>query len=407
MSSLAIRRWYLVHKWTSLVCTAFLLTICVTGLPLVFRGEIYEAVQTSREPEPRVPGDTRAVGIDRLITSARERFPGQMITTISLDDDDPVVFIGMVPSFAAVKADSHLYHWLKFDTRTGEIINTSEQFQQDSASAVTALVSGLMAVMLRLHTDLYGSLPGALFMGFMGLLFVAAIVSGGVLYGPFMKKIPFGTVRMGRAVRLKWLDLHNLLGIVALAWSSVVGLTGAINEISGPLFGHWMQTDVREAWAPYRGNRPPAQGDMASAQGALDIARRALPGMTINSMLFPQPDFGSVYHYWFWASGNTPLTGRLSTAVLVDARTGALTKVLEMPWYLRILELSRPLHFGDYGGLPLKIIWAMLDLITIVVLGSGLYLWIARRKQNQDRLAKLIEARASLSRPSLVSEVKP
>ena len=54
-----------------------------------------------------------------------------------------------------------------------------------------------------------------------------------------------------------------------------------------------------------------------------------------------------------------------------------------MPWYLTALELSRPLHFGDYGGLPLKIIWAVLDLITIVVLVSGLYLWLARRRATE------------------------
>src|SRR5690606_34602273 len=38
----------------------------------------------------------------------------------------------------------------------------------------------------------------------------------------------------------------------------------------------------------------------------------------------------------------------------------------------------QPLHFGDYGGLPLKALWAALDVITIVVLASGLYLWLAR-----------------------------
>jgi len=54
--------------------------------------------------------------------------------------------------------------------------------------------------------------------------------------------------------------------------------------------------------------------------------------------------------------------------------------VIKMPWYLRALEIARPLHFGDYGGLPLQIIWALLDLLTLVILGSGVYLWIARRK---------------------------
>ncbi|MHC2630366.1 putative iron-regulated membrane protein [Bradyrhizobium liaoningense] len=42
--------------------------------------------------------------------------------------------------------------------------------------------------------------------------------------------------------------------------------------------------------------------------------------------------------------------------------------------------MSRPLHFGDYGGLPLKIIWALLDFAAIVVLASGVYLWLGRCK---------------------------
>ena len=47
-----------------------------------------------------------------------------------------------------------------------------------------------------------------------------------------------------------------------------------------------------------------------------------------------------------------------------------------MPWYVTSLFVSQPLHFGDYGGMPLKILWAVLDLITIIVLGSGIYLWL-------------------------------
>jgi uncharacterized iron-regulated membrane protein len=49
-----------------------------------------------------------------------------------------------------------------------------------------------------------------------------------------------------------------------------------------------------------------------------------------------------------------------------------------MPGYLRAIELSRPLHFGDFGGMPLKWFWAVFDILTIVVLISGLYLWWSR-----------------------------
>jgi len=43
------------------------------------------------------------------------------------------------------------------------------------------------------------------------------------------------------------------------------------------------------------------------------------------------------------------------------------------------LLLSQPLHFGDYGGLPMKVLWAILDILAIVVLGSGIYLWLKTR----------------------------
>lgn len=43
-----------------------------------------------------------------------------------------------------------------------------------------------------------------------------------------------------------------------------------------------------------------------------------------------------------------------------------------------------------YGGMPLKIIWAVLDVVSIVILGSGLYLWLGRRKAPlEKRLAEL------------------
>jgi uncharacterized iron-regulated membrane protein len=52
---------------------------------------------------------------------------------------------------------------------------------------------------------------------------------------------------------------------------------------------------------------------------------------------------------------------------------------------------GQPLHFGDYGGLTMKIIWALLDIITIIVLASGIYLWLGKRRSAlEQRLAELI-----------------
>jgi uncharacterized iron-regulated membrane protein len=115
--------------------------------------------------------------------------------------------------------------------------------------------------------------------------------------------------------------------------------------------------------------------------------------MTVTSVTFPGSPFGSPYHYLVWTKGQEPLTSRLFSPALVDARTGELAAVVEMPWYLRALEVSRPLHFGDYGGMPLKIIWAFRDLVTLIVLGTGVYLWLSRWATKAE--IELMTARAA------------
>ncbi len=47
--------------------------------------------------------------------------------------------------------------------------------------------------------------------------------------------------------------------------------------------------------------------------------------------------------------------------------------------------IPKPLHFGDYGGLPLKLVWTLLTLATICVLWTGLLLWFRRRPGEIER----------------------
>lgn len=73
-----------------------------------------------------------------------------------------------------------------------------------------------------------------------------------------------------------------------------------------------------------------------------------------------------------------PLTERLVRVALVDAATGRLTALRDTHWYVTAAFLSAPLHFGDYGQCPLKLIWALLDVAAIIVLVSGIVLWRRR-----------------------------
>ena len=128
--------------------------------------------------------------------------------------------------------------------------------------------------------------------------------------------------------------------------------------------------------APWRS--APIPPKLSSPQAAVDMALAAAPGMKVESVAMPGTPFAGGHHYNVFLSGDQPLTSRLIKPVLINAADGTLSETRDLPWYAKALFISKPLHFGDYGGMPLKIIWALLDIVTLIVLGSGLYLWAAR-----------------------------
>ncbi len=363
MKSQTVRRWSIVHTWSSLICTLFLLMLAVTGLPLIFHHEIDHLLGDAPHYK-EMPADTPRLDLEQLARAAEAHRPGEVMQYFGWDDEDPNGVMAITAATAGTEPNSS--HTFALDARTGEAL------EMPSANG------GFMMVMLRLHVDLYANLPGKLLLAFMGLLFVVAIVSGTVLYAPFMRKLEFGQVRVNKSRRTRWLDLHNLIGVVTLTWALVVGVTGVISACADLLIASWRNDALATMIAPYKDAPPLSQ--RAPATRLLEIAESAAPGMQADFIAFPGTRFSSEHHYAVFLKGNTHLTAHLATPVLIDARTLQVTAVVERPWYMDALGMSQPLHFGDYGGMPMKILWVVLDVLTIIVLGSGVYLWWVRRR---------------------------
>jgi uncharacterized iron-regulated membrane protein len=368
-----------VHSWTSLVCTVFLLMLCVTGLPLIFSDEIDRlSGATEQFGMPGVGSSSNAAGLlplDVMMAKALAARPGEVPLFMAFDNDQPSMTITTGPKPDAPGAQMTIQ---VFDRSTGKLLGKEDD-------------RGVMRFLLTLHTDLFLGLPGMLFLGAMGVLFTAALVSGVVLYAPFMRKLAFGTLRTSRSARLAWLDTHNLLGIVALAWMTVVGVTGVINTLEKPINKLWQRNELAAMTRQYAGKEALPPSRYGSLDKAMAEARKALPGNNPQFIGFPGGNYSSKHHYAVFFQGNTPLTERLLTPALIDAETGAFTTARSMPWYNKSLSLSRPLHFGDYGGLPLKMLWAVLDIIAIVVLITGLYLWLGKRRASSTAHAREVE----------------
>jgi uncharacterized iron-regulated membrane protein len=376
MKAQTIRNWFEIHKWTSLICTIFLLMLCLTGLPLIFTHEIDEYFGGGSKL-PAVVAGAPVPTKDMVIQSALDKQPGKVLKYIFWDEKEypHQMFLTLADSTEApLEAD----HYMTMDERTGKVL------------LATPNEADFMSVMYYLHVEMLAGLPGKLFLGFMGLLYIAAIVSGVVLYAPIMKRFNFGMIRTQKSDRLRWLDMHNLLGIITLAWVTVVGITGVINTLADPAVTLWRNGQLAEMVKAYK-DLPKAKGDLSSIGAAVEAAKKAAPDMEISFIAFPGTPYSSNHHYAVFMKGTSPLTSRIIKPALIDAKSGKFTDMRDLPWFLNTIYISQPFHFGDYGGIPLKIIWAVFDLAAIIVLISGIYLWFARRKAKAAQLARATE----------------
>ncbi len=361
MSSTALRRWLAVHSWSSLISTLVLLVLFISGLPLIFKGEL-ESLLGYGGGQAAAAQAQEKISLQQLLLSAQEAFPGKAVHYLVWDEEMPnkvILNIGETPT-------SH------FSTNFNAVMD-------ERSGALVESEPSPLEFFIDLHTTLTMGPFGYTLMGFMALLMIIALVSGVVVYAPHMRRLQFGEVRSSSA-RARWLDLHNLIGMVTLGWALVVGGTGMINSWGEYVLMAWRSSQLADIVADYEAVAAPSPEEFVSLDQILAAAQSAASDKKLYYIASPGSFMSTLHHYSVFTKGNTARTEFLLQPVLVDARTGEVSAVLELPGYIAALMLCQPLHFGNYGGMPLKIIWAVFDLLTIVLLGSGLYLWWKRRR---------------------------
>jgi uncharacterized iron-regulated membrane protein len=242
------------------------------------------------------------------------------------------------------------------------------------------------AFQTELHTILH--LPrawGRFVVGLTGVALLSSLISG-VLSHPRAFKDAFA-FRWGGSKRLQEADLHNRISVWGLPFHLVVSLTGAFLALTviivGGLALATFKGDTRKAYALFQG--PTVKDDPRPAHKVIDVAA------ILTSLKVRYPDGRATYlivehpgEIGQHASGNIVREGRLSRGetVVLDADG----KILGEVGYesgsvgLRLLSAMTPLHFGWFGGWPVKVAYLLLGLGLTTVTSSGVAIWLARRR---------------------------
>lgn len=226
---------------------------------------------------------------------------------------------------------------------------------------------------------------GDYLVGILGTLLIAGLLSGLLAHRRIIKDA--FRLRWGGSPRRSNADLHNRIGVWAFPFHLIVSLTGSLLGLAGLIIGLL-------ALIAYKGDTEKAIGALTGPQPIVDARPAALPdilpmvaaieqrapGSTIASLMIAKPGTrAQLVTIYTAAPGH--LTRAEGWTFSGDGRMLAKAGLTDGNVGMRIYGMITPLHYGTYGGLPLKIIYVLLGGSLTTLVASGLTIWLARRRE--------------------------
>jgi uncharacterized iron-regulated membrane protein len=246
-------------------------------------------------------------------------------------------------------------------------------------------------------------------MGVIALLYAIAIVSGVICLLPSMIKDLFA-LRFGRNLKRMWLDLHNVLGLFSLPFHIVMALTAVIFAFHDPFY--LAQGAVQKVGAAQVERRGPPRPDpkapppeLAVVKAVLppaELARRIerqMPGFTLKGMSYEYNQQEGPHGHILGSDPRYGMRGPTYGLGEVDTRTGTITEADYLPgrqsgWFAAITSFFA-VHFGNYGGPPVRWSYFLLGLAGAFLFYSGNLLWIESRRKKERKSGAVEQTRAT------------
>ncbi|SHJ84410.1 PepSY-associated TM helix domain-containing protein [Propionispora hippei] len=388
-----MRYWYKIHRWIGFICLLFFLLLCLTGLPLLFKTEIHDFNLLDKE-NMHPASDYRQIWreVDAGERLVKEGYSGKSIRSISVQPDEGRILFRVQdkdsnkPVAARLSMGGEQLAYYPSD-------HTLQPWHQEKIKY--PWLAEFMHEMHRLHMYLGMGKGGMVFLGFMCFLSLVSVVSGCVLYGPFMKRSPFALIG-NRSWRERWFSWHKFLGIVTAVWAIILCFSGVVIVVFSLSYGLYIQdskTAAQDYW-----QSAPAAGKHLSLAEAKSFVMETFPDDVILSLDLPdRRQSPPAYVFYITPATENPLDF-LGQLVFIPDKKGMepqyFTKPL--PDYLFFAGYMLKLHIHNHELLILKILWALLDIALIFVILSGLLGWLRKG----EKIERSSVATPSLNRPT-------
>jgi len=362
------RALYKLHVYLGIFVAVHFAVFALTGLVLLFKDELQGETKDSVVLADK--GEV-ANAYASILKEIQKEYPNDRVLALFPDDTNANIINARVGIDGATK--------LRGARRLSFNLNKTVS-ASDTPPSEAARSEKFFEWLLALHRELFLGSTGKIYVGIVGLAYVFMLISGFFIYGNFMKGRSFGEIRSGGIFQLT--DLHKFVGMLSFGWGLIVGISGVFLAFNGLLIKLFLYGSLAHLSDQYQNHRAEAVADAPFLE-VVASALEAKEDAVISYISFPDTEFGIPGHYLFLVNGTDRFSERLSDLLVVNAKTAALTEIVELPLYLKLVLLSEPLHFGDYGGIYLKIIWAVFTLCSFAVAALGLVSFFLKRKKRR------------------------
>lgn len=356
-----------VHRWLGIAAAAFWIVQALTGLILSFHFELEDASLSTA----RVPTDLAAIErrIDAFADSGPDAAVNFIWTTAGLPDRYVISYVDTSGETRLARIDG-----------AGEILRDRHA---DDHSFLT--------MMRAIHLDLMAGKVGHWISAITG-----GLLATNLLFGLWMAWPARGQwrralvpIRKGgpQAKAYSW---HRALGLWAVAPAFIIAMTGTLMLFEHEV-GHVL--GVEEIALPAN---PPAARQASFAQ-VHDAAVAAIPGSRFVGTTMPSREDAS-YYAWVHAPGELYRGGYAGSLVIVDANDASVRgawPATEHGWARYLMYSLYPMHTGEAGGLPGRILATLIGVWLLVLMFLGLQLWWRRRRRSASAAARTPDVRPS------------
>ncbi|MEM8985031.1 MAG: PepSY-associated TM helix domain-containing protein [Pseudomonadota bacterium] len=349
----ARRRLYDLHAWVGFHIAVIMVVVLFTGTFATISHELDWLVQ----PDMRVSPDGEKVSYEQMLDAVRAYDPNSTIVGISEMAGDYFAYRVTVIDGNATQQFIHVNQW------TGEVTGRTPYFT-------------IQRFFRDLHRYLY--MPKV-----VGLTVVCsmAIILSISLYTGLKTSRNWRTlmtrIRFSKGARVLIGDAHKAAGLWSIWFFVLMIATGLwyYAEYLGKGFEPPVPAAIQEMQ-----EIPDDVFVAPSADELIRIAHTAFPELDVRGLqfnTFPKSAIRVV-----GMAGN-PIVRERANAVYIDPTSLEVLHVRrarDLPTVQWLNQIADPLHFGSFGGLPVKLIWFLFGLFMTGLSVSGVWLTWKRLK---------------------------